>query len=488
MAATLEDALSLIASLILDDGRRWGDAAMPWQWDAAKAILDPKSRPYRWESRPRGGSKTTDAAAWIIVMLVLVLPAGSECYAFAADLDQARRVRDFINGFVARTPGLASLITVDRYRITSSTGSTLEIMSADGASAFSLLGSFFLVDELCQWNATENARTLWTAIMSGLGKVPGAKLCVITTSGDPGSWSHGIYKHAVRSPLWSVAELKGPLPWTDPEYLEDQKESLLPAEYSRYHLNEWATGSDRLTNEADLEKCVSLAGPMSPEPGRLYVVSADLGWKHDSSVVAVMHAEPQFNDAGEVRGRLLVLDDLRVWEPKPGQEVTLADVKAQIIEFSRQYNHAAAIIDPREAVGSLQEFRAMGMDAEQYNYTEKSVGTLGLVLFRAIRSHNLAIWRHQALIDQLLSVKLVEKTPGNFKLDHSHSGHDDMATTLAMGIFKLLERSVGHAEILFDESPSTTALDGQPIQVLNGAYAMNPADLLSNHLDITGGW
>jgi len=94
------DALALLSGLILEDGKRWGDIAEPFQWDAVRAILDPAERPNRWESRPRGGSKTTDAAAWLIALLVAVLRPGSECYAYAADLDQARRVRDFLNGFL----------------------------------------------------------------------------------------------------------------------------------------------------------------------------------------------------------------------------------------------------------------------------------------------------------------------------------------------------------------------------------------------------
>lgn len=489
---TLQAALSLMVALILEDGRRWGEPATAWQMSAARAIFDPNPDlpPFRWESRPRGGSKTTDAAGWIIVLLMIVLRPGSETYVFASDLDQARLTRDKIRGFVQRTPELAGALTIDKYRITcTSTGSTCEIMSSDGASAFGLTGAFFLVDELCQMQPTENRKVLWEAIVSGMDKVPGAKLAVITTSGDPGSWAHDIYKHACRSELWTVSDVPGPLAWRSEKYLADQKLSRPHAWFARMHLNVWAAGSDRLTNEDDLEACVTLAGPVPPVPGRRYIISGDLGWKKDRAVLCVMHAETQLNEDGEVRSRLLVLDQIRVWTPTPGNEVQISDVKAQILDYAGQYRGAEAILDPREAVGMLQELRAEGVPAEQFIFTEASNGRLGLALLQAIRSHALAIWRDEDLIQELLTVKLIEKTVGNYKLEHDASGFNDRAIALALGALTLMERMVGRPEIIFESTTPNVALDGGPLQLLNGPYAMNPMDTFANHLEIHGdGW
>ena len=64
-----DSALDLMASLVLEDGRRWGDIATPWQWGLAEWVLDPDGSPSRWESRPRGGSKTTDIAGISMVAM-----------------------------------------------------------------------------------------------------------------------------------------------------------------------------------------------------------------------------------------------------------------------------------------------------------------------------------------------------------------------------------------------------------------------------------
>lgn len=426
-------ALDLLASLVLDNGQRWGDIATDWQWSFVQTVLDPDAPMGRWESRPRGASKTTDTAAVAVVALAAMLPAGAECHAFARDLDQARRIRDFANGFVQRTPGLASRITLDRYVIRSRSGSMLTIESADAASAYGQLSSLTIVDELCQWPETENSKTLWEAITTGMGKVPGAKLVVITTSGDPGSWSHGIYKHARWSKLWTVQDVPGPLPWVEPEFIEDQRQDLPPAAFGRMHLNQWIEGSDRLTTEADLLACVTLSGPLPWVEGHRYVVTADLGFVKDRSVVAVMHTELERGLEGEVVGHRVVLDQLRVWAGTRRHPVNADDVEAQIVEWCQIYR-ASALVDPHEAVGMIQRVRGRGFSIEQYNFTTTSVGNLGLGLFQAIKSHRLAIWHDEDLLDELLHVKLVEKTVGSWRLDHSASRHDDRAVALAMGI------------------------------------------------------
>ena len=58
----MSDVLNVLGGLVLEDGRDWGDAATPWQWDDARAVLDPGSKGPRshFLTRPRGASKTSD--------------------------------------------------------------------------------------------------------------------------------------------------------------------------------------------------------------------------------------------------------------------------------------------------------------------------------------------------------------------------------------------------------------------------------------------
>ena len=220
------DPMDLLWSLVTEqDDQPWGAIAEGFQVDLARTIFDPSAPPYRWESRPRGGSKTTDVAGIALVLMLACLPAGSRGYCFASDKDQAALLTDALAGFVHRTTALQGLVSLANYKVTFSNGSALEVLPADAASSWGIKPALVIADEVCQWPTTRNARSLWEAVYSSLGKVAGSRLIAMTTSGDPAHWSRKIYESALESPLWSVQDVAGPLPWTDRARLADQRES-----------------------------------------------------------------------------------------------------------------------------------------------------------------------------------------------------------------------------------------------------------------------
>lgn len=116
----MRKGLELLAGLVLEDGRRWGDAVPDWQWADARAFLDPGgSEPYSFFTRPRAASKTTDLASVGSAALLTQLPEVSRSYAVAADEDQAGLLLDAAAGFVARTDGLERELRMERRRLVS---------------------------------------------------------------------------------------------------------------------------------------------------------------------------------------------------------------------------------------------------------------------------------------------------------------------------------------------------------------------------------
>jgi len=133
------DALDLAYSLVLEDGRRWGAAAAPFQRADVEAILSATGPRLHYLTRPRGASKTTDLAAVGIAALVGQLPDRSRSYAAAADGDQAALLVDSIGGFGARTDGLRSALRVDARKVTATgSGATLEVLAADEPGSWGL--------------------------------------------------------------------------------------------------------------------------------------------------------------------------------------------------------------------------------------------------------------------------------------------------------------------------------------------------------------
>lgn len=182
----MTEALDLLSSLTLPGGERWGEVAAPWQWDDASAILDLDSTtPYSICTRPRGGSKTTDAGALALVTMVTQLPPGSRSYGLASDRDQGRLIVDSVAGFVRDTPSITRDFEIGTWRVTHlPSGSTFDVLSADASGSWGLRPSFVIIDELAQWAETSGPKTLWEAVVTSAAKDSSARLMVITSAGD----------------------------------------------------------------------------------------------------------------------------------------------------------------------------------------------------------------------------------------------------------------------------------------------------------------
>ena len=158
---------------MIEDGRRWGEAASDWQWADARAVLDPTGPRRHFPTRPRGGSKTTDLGGIAIAALLEQLPRLSESQAFAADRDQASRLIKAVRGFADRTPEIRGALRIDSYRVTvPQSGTSIVVEASDDASAWGGRPPLTIVDELAQWPSTPGPQRLWTAIFSALVKDP----------------------------------------------------------------------------------------------------------------------------------------------------------------------------------------------------------------------------------------------------------------------------------------------------------------------------
>lgn len=431
-------ALGLLGSLVTETGARWGQVAAPWQVADAEAVLDGKGPRLHYWTRPRGGSKTSDAAAVALGILVEQALARARMYAFAADRDQSALLVDALGGYVERT-GLASAVRVESYRITNVTnGATLEIMASDDSSAWGLRPFAVLVDEFAAWKQTEGPRRLWRAIFSALPKVEGSRLLVATSAGDP---SHDAYKLLLRaraSDAWRASEAPGPVPWISAADLAVQRAELPEWEYERLHHNVWASPPDRLVMADDLRACVSGGDwPREPAQGVRYVISVDVGLVHDRTAVAVLHQEVRERESG----KRTVLDRLDVFQGTRDEPVRLGDVEATIVEAHRAFNKAAVVCDPYQCAQIIERLHDRQISARPFTFSSQSVSRLALRLHRLIRDHALELPDDGDLLDELGRVRLKETSPGSYRIDHDRDAHDDRAVAIALGAEWLAEHA-----------------------------------------------
>lgn len=479
------DAVSL---LVLEGGRRWGDAATPEQRADVAAVLDVAAEQrMHWLGRSRGRSKTTDVAAMSLAALLVQLPAGAQAYAAAADRDQARLLLDAARGFVQRTPELAGAVDVQAGRIVAhSPGVVLEVLAADAASSWGLRPYWLVCDELCQWPDTRGARAFWEALSTALPKVPSSRGLVMTTAGDPAHWSRRVYEGAVAEPeLWRVSDMHGPPPWIPAARIESERRRLLPSSFARLWLNEWAAGEDRLVHPDDLAACTVLDGPQPYRSAHRYVAALDVGVVNDRTVLAVAHAEAVDGATDEDRVRV-VLDRLMVWEGSRSAPVSLDEVTATVQSISREYR-APVVYDPHQAAQLSQQLRSAGVHAEQFVFSSTSVGALATVLFTLLRSRRLALPDDRDLADELANVRLRTNSAGVVRMDHDAGRHDDRAVALGMAAWHLLRHLGGGPQFFVDDQPAIAVGSRySPLRQIGPFVVLDerlPADYIPTDLD-----
>lgn len=412
------DALDLMAGLVLEDGRRWGDAAAAFQWEDAQAILGGGEAPFHYLTRARGGSKTTDLAG-MAAALLLTLPPRTPLDWLAADQEQGQLAVEAIGGFASRV-------------------------------AF--------VDELAQWGTTAAPRRLWEAVSSGVAKRSDAQMVVLTTAGAPGHWAYQVLKHAEGDRMWRVHEVPGPAPWMDEGRVEEQQRRLPESSFRRLFMNEWTEPEDRLTTKDDLEACVTLDGPLDPVRGVKYLVGLDLGLKRDRTVGVICHRD----------GDTVVLDRMAVWQGTRRDPVEIQAVEDWVSEAHRTFNGASVVLDPWQAVSMAQRLRGSGVRVTEHVFTPQSNANVALTLHRLLRDRALALPDDEELLDELANVKLRETSPGVYRLDHDQSAHDDRAVALGLAAFYLTQqpRAIDHAALAVGLAAANNSLSGRSIASL----------------------
>jgi hypothetical protein len=421
-------ASSLLAGLVLEDGRRWGQVATTWQRADATAILDPgEGDPrYHFLTRPRGGSKTVDLAGVTLAALVDQFPRGRRGYGFAADKDQAGLLLDSVAGFVDRTSEIRGAVSIQASKLVANrSGATFEIMASDASSAWGLRPYLAVIDEIAQWSETRGPRSVWTAIFSAMPKVPDGRLALLSTAGDPAHFAHRILADAKGSSMWRVSEVPGPTPWLSERALEEQRRTLPEWAYRRLHLNEWAAADDRISDPEDLAACVVLDGPLASEERWRYLLTLDIGVKNDRTVLAVTHVE---SEGGRWR---MVLDRMTVWTPSRGNPVSLDEVEAAAEVAARGYR-AELLFDWHQAAQLTQRLQSRGIRCREFVFNPTNISRAALALHELIRTRRLAIPNDADLLEELGNVRLLQTSPGVYRIDHDPSRHDDRAIALAM--------------------------------------------------------
>lgn len=426
-------ALALTAALVLEDGRRWGEAAEPWQWDDAKAVLSGRRPRWHYWLRARGMSKTTDAAALALVLLIESAPPRSRSYVYASDAQQASLLLDALGGLAERSR-LLGLVEIGARSVTCrASGATLTVESSDSASAFGTRPWLVIADEVALWPDTPNHARLWASIISGLAKVRGSRLLVLTSAGSPSSPAHKRWQAALDGRHWRASLTPGPSPWWSAEDIEAARRDLTPTEFGRYIECRWIEGDEALATAEDVAACTGAHRVLEPVAGTRYVMGLDIGTRRDSTVLTVGHLEMT------AAGRKTVIDRVLRWTGTRTEPVSLSDVERAILATWRAYHRPKLVFDPYQAAQLSERLQKAMVRTEEFTFSTSGVNRLARSLYGALRDRAIVLPDDDALLSELASVRLVETGPGLVRLDHRAGGHDDQAVAVALVLVELTD-------------------------------------------------
>lgn len=431
-------SLELLAALPLENGDLWGERAYPWQFADARAIFDPEGPRRHYLLRGRGMSKTTDVAAIVLVLMLTEAPANSSSHVYAADEEQAALTMDALRAFIDRAGLSAQLRIAARSVTVTANGAQLIVETSDGASALGKRPWLTVVDELSAWPNTPNHRTLWSAIVSAVPKVPGSRLIVITTAGSPTGLGAKVWEEAEKFRHWHTSKTSGPSPWWSADDVEATKSALSASEWRRLILCEFAEGDDALTTVEDVEAAIRPGNAVLPrKPGVEYVAALDVGTRRDLTALVVGHTEQREH------GRVVVIDRVLYWRPVRGVgvggRVDLAEVEAATLRICREYG-ARLRVDRHQAEQLTGNLGKAGIQVDEYVFSSAGANRLARTLYGALRDRALELPDESEVRAEFIATRLVETGPSTVKLQNPTGAHDDIVTAVGMVVADLNER------------------------------------------------
>lgn len=454
---------------------RLADVVEPWQradfealdsgWLRVAGLADDGVN-RAWLERPRGHSKTSDIAisvAWALAFS----PRQLSGVAAAADADQSDLLRRAIERLVRLNDWLDAILVVQSDRVVNRlNGSRLDILSSDAMTSYGLTPDFVVADELCHWRK----RDLWDSLLSSAAKRAHCLLLVITNAGFKKSWQ-GETREAIRN-AWYFHSLSGPqASWIGAATLDEQRRLLPDIAYRRLWLNEWSDGSGDALVESDISAALTQAGPtLEPERGWLYIAALDLGLTRDASALVLIgkhvgyvdRAKPEpkkldkkieaaidlgllpeplnrsyatADSSTRVEGTQRVkLCQVHLWKPD-GKTVDLQKIEDAAIEMHRRFGLAQFAYDPYQAAHLCQRLSRFGVPTLPVNFVPSALQSMATEVLAAFRDRTVDLYPHDQLLDDLQSLRVVEKSYGvRLESPRGPNGHGDCATALSMGL------------------------------------------------------
>jgi len=451
--ASARSFASYLDSVVIDSvpPRRFASLREPWQTERYDRFADALSYvsghsdsydgPLNfWLGYSKGHDKTTGIGR-VVNWLLAYAKRRLRGFACAADSDQDRLLSEAMVREAGLNPWLKKRLRIQQKWGYGASGSSIQILAADAASAHGILPDFLILDEITHWESKD----FFDAIYSSRDKRPRCLTFVLTNAGVRGSWQHQLRNLSAASPHWNFYEQPQGVQlasWMDAAAIAESRKMLTLSEARRLHDNVWVDpGEDcGFVSLAEAEACEDETLPLVAVggAGRRYWAGVDYGEKKDRTALSVLHLEAD----GVVR-----VDRLDVWAGSPTAPVPIEAVERWMEEQQKRYRGIEFVVDPYQMVSSIQKLEARGVPVHRWesrggkkNY-ELAQNLRTLILSRRIRwprgcgalalPTGLPLSDPSSLTSELGDL-ITRAMSYGYRFDHEGGGHDDRAVSVGM--------------------------------------------------------
>lgn len=388
-----------------------------------------------WMERPRGHSKSSDAAIGIAYALFASRVKQTGILA-SGDEDQAGLVKDALAVLTRLNPWLAEFLRIERTRIVNPhTGSEARVITSDAPSSYGLLPSFIVADEVSHWTKPD----LWWSLISAADKRVSCYLLAILNAGWSESWQYEFRQKIWNDPDWYCSALPGPVASWIPQATYSRQRRLLPVlEFNRQWGNQWGVGTGLALEQHVIDAAFANGVPMmtGAQSGWNFCGGLDLSSTRDFSAFAIV-------GKGEGRHRLAAWWQ---WVPTPGCKVNQQLVKETILAAHKAFHLKHIIADAWQAEGLCQQLQQAGISIDSQQQSGQRLVEQALHMCSLFNSFAIDLPADDQLERQLNRLRLEKKAYGvRLVTDRTAAdGHCDLlsAATLAAMATKRLPEEV----------------------------------------------
>jgi phage terminase large subunit-like protein len=213
--------------------------------------------------------------------------------------------------------------------------------------------------------------------------------------------------------------------WVTQEYLDTQRRRLPPNSYARFHENRWASPEGTFITDADIERLHSVPWSKQYGPNQTleleYIVSCDLGLRHDRTARCVGHFDPR-------DGRVYV-DDLQWWEGTKAEQVKVAEVEKDLWECAARFKAKRLVIDPWQMEYVMQRLKGY-FTVEGFNFNADMMH-MSQTLITMVRGGTLVCY-NEPMLDRELKEAVGKQVGQGWRIDHVRGKRNDCLMAVGM--------------------------------------------------------